>query len=123
MENDDNVPLRIGINIRLLRHSKAWSQEELADRAKISLSTLRNREAGNGNPQYRTLQKIARVFEIEPRQLASLHCDSTKLHGKIEDENLRLLAERDHTLVHPEADETQSLVLAEVWVGEDFQYR
>ena len=73
--------------IRSLRLAKSWTQEELADKAKISKRTIENAEAVQSTPilmngtlkgaerdVYRVYGKAgeARVFEVEARRAGSV---------------------------------------------------
>lgn len=109
---DDDMARRIGDNIKVLRAAKSLSQDKLASRAGISLSTLRIREKGDGRPQYRTLEKIAKALGVKPEQLASLQSGATGLNGKTEGENFRPPDSDGSALEFSQANETQSLLLA-----------
>lgn len=54
----------IGGKIRKLRKSKAMSQQELADKAKITRSTISNYEIGRRTPHLKDLQKFCKVFGV-----------------------------------------------------------
>lgn len=62
---------RIGRLIQQLRAAEGWSQEELARRAKISVSTVSRYERGKtktgGEPK--NMRKLADVFDIKPALL------------------------------------------------------
>jgi RNA polymerase sigma-70 factor (ECF subfamily) len=54
--------------VKRLRTEKGWSQEELANHAKVSKKTVENIEAGR--PTYAgTLAKVARALGVEPKHL------------------------------------------------------
>ena len=48
--------------LKALRELKAWSQEELASRLKVSRSTIGNYEQGKRRPNYEDLEAIADIF-------------------------------------------------------------
>lgn len=59
-------------NIRYLRKKRNWSQEELADRlGKKSYTTIQKWESGVGDPTFKTLQDLARVFGVDIDSLAN----------------------------------------------------
>ena len=52
-------------NIKRYRNEKGLSQEQLAQKAGITYSTLAKLESGvNQNPKVKTLQQIARALEV-----------------------------------------------------------
>ena len=61
----------LGEIVQRLRRLKALSQEELADRARVRVKTLRAREKGLHEPRAATIQKIARALSIQPEELAN----------------------------------------------------
>jgi transcriptional regulator with XRE-family HTH domain len=56
--------------VRRLRAEQAWSQRELARRAKLSNQTIVNVENGR-DPSMATLGKLARAFGVRPNALLS----------------------------------------------------
>lgn len=59
-------------NIRYLRKKRNWSQEDLADRlGKKSYTTIQKWESGVGDPTFKTLQDLARVFGVDIDSLAN----------------------------------------------------
>jgi transcriptional regulator with XRE-family HTH domain len=55
----------IGVRIKSLRRSKGMSQEELAEKMRISSKYLSSIERGKENPTLDTFIKLAEVLEIE----------------------------------------------------------
>lgn len=53
------IAQKVGKRIRVLRRKKKFTQEELADKIKIHVSTLGRIERGESNPPLHTLNKIA----------------------------------------------------------------
>lgn len=54
---------KYGEVIRRLRREKDWSQEKLAEGAKLDPKTIIQIEGGKRNPTLKTLQKIANALE------------------------------------------------------------
>lgn len=61
--------LRVGRRLRGLRTARSWSQEELASRAALSVTTVRRYERGNV-PRLEPLLKLAEVLETSLDELA-----------------------------------------------------
>ena len=57
--------VEIGMNIVKIRKEQKMSQEELAFRAKISVSRLRDIEHGKANTSIDTLESIAKALSVE----------------------------------------------------------
>jgi transcriptional regulator with XRE-family HTH domain len=55
---------RIGEQISELRSAKAWTIEQLAEKAGVSAGLISQLEHGNGNPSFGTLNNIARGLGI-----------------------------------------------------------
>lgn len=56
--------MTFGDNIQKLRNSKGMSQQELADAIRIGRSTLANYEQNKREPNYKTLESIAKYFNV-----------------------------------------------------------
>ena len=54
----------VGDKVRDLRKGRGWSQQELADRAAISMQTVSNLETGRHVPGIATLLKIAGALGV-----------------------------------------------------------
>lgn len=75
-------------NIRYLRRKRNWSQEDLAEKlGKKSYTTIQKWESGVGDPTFKTLQDLARVFGVDIDSLANADLE---LDGK---ENTMTIAE------------------------------
>ena len=59
----------IGKNIRLLRHTKGWSQEDIAKRLDISVPAFSKIETGMTNVNLSRIEQIAILFELSAVQL------------------------------------------------------
>lgn len=58
------LPMNTGEKIKYFRLARNMTQEQLAQEAEISFSTLRKYEANERNPKYEQLLKIASALEI-----------------------------------------------------------
>src|SRR4051794_26579479 len=62
-----NIPL--GPAIVELRRKRAWSQEDLARKAKIKTDTLRALEKDGTNTRHRTVSSVAKALQTTPEAL------------------------------------------------------
>ena len=58
-----------GARLRDLRETAGLTQEELAERAGVSPSTVVNIERDNREPHFRTIRKLAKALDVEPTEL------------------------------------------------------
>jgi transcriptional regulator with XRE-family HTH domain len=63
------VVVYIGEKLREVRTRRLLTQDELADKAGVSQSTIANIERDNAEPQFRTIRKLAKALDIEPTEL------------------------------------------------------
>jgi transcriptional regulator with XRE-family HTH domain len=63
------VVVYIGEQLRNVRTRRLLTQDELAEKASVSQSTIANIERNNAEPQFRTIRKLARALDIEPTEL------------------------------------------------------
>ena len=59
----------IGDNLRDIPTRRLLTQEELAQKAGVSTSTVANIETDNREPHFRTIRKLAKALDIEPTEL------------------------------------------------------
>lgn len=64
-----DVRERVGLNVQRLRRAREYSQEELADRAKIHQTYLSGVERGIRNPSALVLERIARALGVDIEDL------------------------------------------------------
>jgi transcriptional regulator with XRE-family HTH domain len=62
---------KLGSRIRQLRRKQNLSQEELAIKAKIDLTSVNEIESGNRNPSVRTVHKIAIALDTSLKEIFS----------------------------------------------------
>lgn len=60
---------RFAENLRKVRKQKGISQEELAARAGLDLTTVNELENGNREPMLNTIVKLAKALGVSPKQL------------------------------------------------------
>jgi transcriptional regulator with XRE-family HTH domain len=63
------VVVYIGAKLKAARTRRLLTQDELAERAGVSQSTIANIERDNAEPQFRTIRKLAKALDIEPTEL------------------------------------------------------
>jgi transcriptional regulator with XRE-family HTH domain len=68
-EGQKAIAQAIGQRIRDLRTEREWSQERLARAVDRSLQTIYAAEAGRRIPDWETLERLAGVFRLDPREL------------------------------------------------------
>ncbi|MCU6709986.1 helix-turn-helix transcriptional regulator [Paenibacillus sp. J5C_2022] len=56
-------------SLYVLRATKKWSQQEVADRLNVSRQTIASIEANRYNPSLILAFKIARLFEVDINQV------------------------------------------------------
>jgi transcriptional regulator with XRE-family HTH domain len=77
----NNPPMQtLGKKIRLLRHQKSWSQEDVAKQLGISIPAFSKIETGITDINLSRLEQISKLFELTVVQLLKLN-DSENLEG------------------------------------------
>ena len=61
--------VRIGAQLRRARERALLTQEELADRAGLAIPTISRIENGRVEPHFRTIRKLAKALDVDPRDL------------------------------------------------------
>lgn len=74
-----NFKRAFGLNLKLLRKSKSYTQEKLSELIDIHTRQLSKIETGEHFPSCRTLEKICTVLEITPRDLFNFDVDTEML--------------------------------------------
>ena len=59
----------VGGKIKIIRQKNKLTQEDVADKAGIHVSTLGRIERGESNPPLQTINKIAEVLRVKPKEL------------------------------------------------------
>jgi transcriptional regulator with XRE-family HTH domain len=63
------VVVYIGEKLREVRTRRLLTQDELAQKAGVSQSTIANIERDNAEPQFRTIRKLAKALDVDPTEL------------------------------------------------------
>jgi transcriptional regulator with XRE-family HTH domain len=63
------VVVYIGEKLREVRTKRLLTQDELANKAGVSQSTIANIERDNAEPQGRTIRKLAKALDVDPTEL------------------------------------------------------
>ena len=58
----------IGEKLKEIRTRRFLTQEELAEKAEVSHSTIVNIERNHAEPQFRTIRKLAKALNIDPTE-------------------------------------------------------
>jgi transcriptional regulator with XRE-family HTH domain len=79
----------VGLKIKQLREEKNLSQEELGAAIGVSKQMISHYENGENTPRFKTLEKIAVYFNVDPSELltsknTSTVNESVPAYGKIE---------------------------------------
>lgn len=61
--------MKIGTQVKKTRERALLTQQELADRAGIGLTTLNRIENDRAEPQFRTIRKLAQALGVDPATL------------------------------------------------------
>jgi transcriptional regulator with XRE-family HTH domain len=83
----------LGKKIRLLRHQKGWSQEEVAKRLDISIPAFSKIETGITDINLSRLEQIAVLFEMSVVQLLTYNEteQDPKIASELENVNKKLM--------------------------------
>jgi transcriptional regulator with XRE-family HTH domain len=63
--------MKIGTQVKRERERVLLTQQELADRAGIGLTTLNRIENDHAEPHFRTIRKLAKALDVDARDLIS----------------------------------------------------
>jgi transcriptional regulator with XRE-family HTH domain len=61
--------MKIGAQVKRVRERALLTQEELAARAGIGLTTLNRIENDRAEPHFRTIRKLAKALSVDPAEL------------------------------------------------------
>jgi transcriptional regulator with XRE-family HTH domain len=64
-----DICIRMGRKIRLLRESRGWTQQQLADMTGIGRVHVSELENGKREAGLRMLERLANTFEVSPSEL------------------------------------------------------
>ena len=90
----------LGKKIRLLRHQKSWSQEDVAKQLEISIPAFSKIETGITDINLSRLEQIAKLFEMTVVQLLTFNDKEGQESYNTEVDSLTLkLREREMELI------------------------
>ena len=69
--SNENITVRFGLRVRMLRKQKGWTQVQMADALGIDRSYISDVERGKKNVSLPTMEVIALGFEISLSKLLS----------------------------------------------------
>jgi transcriptional regulator with XRE-family HTH domain len=69
---------QIGRQIKSLRQARALTQEQVAERTRLSVNYLSRIERGLENPTLDTLLSVAECLQVDPQDLFAIQDDSPK---------------------------------------------
>lgn len=61
--------IKFGKNIRIARNETGFTQQEVADRAKMHVNYYARIERGEENPSYEALEKIIKALKIKSSEV------------------------------------------------------
>ncbi len=62
------IVVYIGEKLKAIRTRRFLTQEELAEKAEVSHSTIVNIERDHAEPQFRTIRKLAKALDVDPTE-------------------------------------------------------
>ena len=71
------IRARLSLNMRRLRQSKGWSQEEFAHEAGLHRIYVSDLERGARNPTITVLDKLAIALEVKVGELLDETCETS----------------------------------------------
>ena len=60
---------QVGLNVRRIRHERAWSQEELSFESDLHRTYISGIERGARNPTIEKIDQLATALGVEPMEL------------------------------------------------------
>jgi transcriptional regulator with XRE-family HTH domain len=67
--DDEHIRISFGQQVRHLRRSRGWSQEELAARVGLDRTYIGSVERGERNPGLINIVRLARAMDVPVKQL------------------------------------------------------
>ena len=64
-----NIKAQFGANVRRLRESKGWSQEQLADESSLHRTYISGIERGARNPTLTVIARLAKALNVTSADL------------------------------------------------------
>jgi len=77
----ENLNKNLGNRIKTLRKIKGWTQENLAEQAKVSIQHVGEIERGDGNPTLQSLDRLSQGLGITASQLLAVEGPEQEAEG------------------------------------------
>ncbi|WP_084158777.1 helix-turn-helix domain-containing protein [Solidesulfovibrio alcoholivorans] len=68
----ESLEKQLGNRIKSLRKLRGWTQENLAEQAKVSVQHVGEIERGDGNPTLQSLERLSQGFGVTVSQLLAV---------------------------------------------------
>ena len=81
----------LGQKIKLLRKSKGWTQEQLAEQIGIDNKHLSRIEKGYHMPNYQIIKKLAQIFNFDIRNFEDISMADIQLPDKFTLKSIQIL--------------------------------
>lgn len=65
------IAQKVGKRIRIVRKQNKLTQEELASKVGVHVTTLGRIERGESNPPLQTINRISQALRVKPKELLS----------------------------------------------------
>ena len=63
------IQKKIGEKVKRLRQDRELTQQKLAEKIKMDITTINEIENGRRNPSVKTINKLARALKVNPSEL------------------------------------------------------
>ena len=64
-----DLRFKVGLRVSQLRKTRGWTQDQLAEKCGLSSDTIGNIERGQRAPSFSALERLAKVLDVEEREL------------------------------------------------------
>ena len=76
----DDLPARLGANLKQLREARGATQQQMAKLAGLPRATWGNLESGTGNPTLSVLNRVASAFQVTLEELIAVPRAATQFY-------------------------------------------
>lgn len=71
IRRDEKVIKAFGLNLRRIREGKGFTQEDLAEKANLAVSTVGRIETGSFNSSISTIAILAKALNVDKKELVN----------------------------------------------------